>query len=105
MVLIQTDGLENASKDWSWEQVNQLITQQRGVYGWEVVFLGAGLNAARQADLLGIPRAATLSYVNTGAGAQSAFAAAASYTSMLRSTGAAQFSEQDRQAANDPQGE
>lgn len=43
--LIMTDGHENASEKWTWEAVKALITQQREVYGWEFIFLGANIDA------------------------------------------------------------
>jgi len=33
--LIMTDGMENASQHWNWDDVQRLVTQQREVYGWE----------------------------------------------------------------------
>ena len=41
MVLIVTDGLENASKEWTMPKVREAIAHQRTVYGWEFAFLGA----------------------------------------------------------------
>ena len=43
--LIMTDGMENSSHQWDWKAVNKLITQQREVYGWKFIFLGADIDA------------------------------------------------------------
>lgn len=52
--LIMTDGMENASQDWTWEAVKALITQQREVYGWEFIFLGADIDAVGIGRRMGV---------------------------------------------------
>lgn len=54
--LIMTDGMENASRQWTWEAVKRLITQQREVYGWEFIFLGADIDAIEVATRMGVSR-------------------------------------------------
>ena len=39
--MIVTDGLENASRTYTREQVFERIRHQADVYGWEFVYLGA----------------------------------------------------------------
>lgn len=43
--LIMTDGYENASREWTWDTVKALITQQREKYNWKFLFLGANIDA------------------------------------------------------------
>ncbi|MFM9033688.1 MAG: vWA domain-containing protein [Mycobacterium sp.] len=52
--LIMTDGMENASLRWTWEAVRELITQQRDVYGWEFIFLGADIDAVAVGARMGM---------------------------------------------------
>lgn len=52
--LIMTDGYENASRTWTWQAVKQLITQQREVYGWEFIFLGADIDAVDVGRRMGV---------------------------------------------------
>jgi hypothetical protein len=54
LVVILTDGLENASKDFSLKQINQMIQHQQEVYSWEFQFLAAGQDAIQAATNLGI---------------------------------------------------
>lgn len=54
--LIMTDGYENASRTWTWEAIRGLITQQREVYGWEFIFLGADIDAVDVASRMGMDR-------------------------------------------------
>lgn len=97
VVLIVTDGMENASREWTRAQVKELVTQQQNQWGWEFVFLGANMDAVGEAASFGITRNASLTYDVDNAGP--VLAAASAYTSNLRSTGVAMFSEKDRQDA------
>ena len=52
--VITTDGLENASREYSSERVKKLIEQQKEKYGWEFLFLGANIDAVETAGRIGI---------------------------------------------------
>lgn len=52
--VITTDGLENASSEFTYEKVKELIRHQQEKYNWEFIFLGANIDAAKEADSLGI---------------------------------------------------
>ncbi|WP_191566336.1 vWA domain-containing protein [Metabacillus idriensis] len=52
--VITTDGMENASRYFSYEKVKDLIKHQQEKYNWEFIFMGANIDAAHEADSLGI---------------------------------------------------
>ncbi len=54
LFVITTDGLENASHHYNYAKVKQMIQRQKEVYGWEFLFLGANIDAAREAARFGI---------------------------------------------------
>ena len=54
LFVITTDGMENASREYSYERVRQMIERQKEKYGWEFLFLGANIDAAREAARFGI---------------------------------------------------
>ena len=60
--LIMTDGMENASRQWSWDAVKRLITQQREVYGWEFIFLGANIDAVEVGMRMGVDADSALTF-------------------------------------------
>lgn len=62
LCVIQTDGWENASVDYSEEQVRDLLAEREASGRWTFVYLGAGPDTWQQAESLGIRRTA---YVNT----------------------------------------
>lgn len=55
MVAIMTDGMENASRDYSLANVKRLI-EEKTKEGWLFTFLGADLSSSRDADELGIKK-------------------------------------------------
>ena len=52
--VITTDGMENASRRYSYDQVKAMIETRQKEYGWEFLFLGANIDAAREAARFGI---------------------------------------------------
>lgn len=54
IVVITTDGLENASREFTYEKVRELIKHQQEQYSWEFIFLGANIDAAKEANSIGI---------------------------------------------------
>jgi uncharacterized protein YegL len=54
MFVIITDGLENASREFSYEKVRRMIERQKSQCGWEFIFLGANIDAVATAEQFGI---------------------------------------------------
>ena len=54
LFVITTDGMENASRRYTYDKVKSMIARQRERYGWEFLFLGANIDAAREAARFGI---------------------------------------------------
>lgn len=54
LFLVMTDGLENASRRYSLEEVKQRIDRQTGTYSWEFVYLGANQDALLEAGRMGM---------------------------------------------------
>lgn len=52
--VIITDGLENASKEYSAQRVKQMIRDRQDKDGWDFLFLGANLDAIAVAEDMGI---------------------------------------------------
>lgn len=54
MFVITTDGLENASREFSAGKIRQMVEHQQKTYGWEFIFLGANIDAIATAADIGI---------------------------------------------------
>ena len=54
LFVITTDGQENASRRYGYAELKRLIERQKERYGWEVLFLGANMDAVAAASRFGI---------------------------------------------------
>ena len=54
LFIITTDGMENASREYSYDRVRSMIEHEKEKYGWEFLFLGANIDATREAARFGI---------------------------------------------------
>ncbi|MBR2783505.1 MAG: VWA domain-containing protein [Firmicutes bacterium] len=52
--VITTDGYENSSRRYSYDQVQRMVKRQQEKYGWEFLFLGANMDAIAAARSFGI---------------------------------------------------
>ena len=68
LFIITTDGMENASHNYSYDQVKKMITRQQEKYHWEFLFLGANIDAAATADRFGIRRGNAVNFENDSEG-------------------------------------
>ena len=62
MLIITTDGMENASHRYSSDQVKKMIERQKEQYGWEFLFIGANIDAVETAAQFGIDRNRAVNY-------------------------------------------
>jgi hypothetical protein len=65
-----TDGLENASREYTLEKINAMIAEQRDKYSWQFIFLAANQDAIAAAARMGIGAAQALTYSHSTAGIQ-----------------------------------
>ena len=78
LVIIQTDGFENASQEFTSNGIKALVTEKQES-GWQFVLLGCGIDADAEGRDIGIPPGNTLTYGREGS--RAAFARAASSSS------------------------
>ena len=83
--MIITDGEENASKEYSVNQIKQMITHQTDVYKWNFTYLGADQDAFEEAAKMGISLDSTLNYKANSIGTRSMYDSVNCATTMLRS--------------------
>jgi len=80
-----TDGLENASQEFSRTDVRNLVAQREAA-GWTFVFLSAGLDAYSEARSFGYADGSVQSWAGDGEGASMAFASVSAAVANLRSS-------------------
>ncbi len=59
---ITTDGVENASREYSADQIKKMIQHQKEKYNWKFMFLGANIDAVSTAKRFGISEAYAVDY-------------------------------------------
>lgn len=62
LFIITTDGMENASRRYTYDKVRSMIERQKERYGWEFIFLGANIDAAAEARRMGIDESMAANY-------------------------------------------
>ncbi len=86
---IMTDGMENASREWTRPAIKALIEEHEQKYDWTFSYLGANQDAIEVGESMGIPAARSLTY-GTGTGnVQAAMDAYGSSSASLRQAVAA----------------
>lgn len=66
--IITTDGLENSSREFTYDKIKKLLTKKQEKDGWEFLFLGANIDAIEVAGKMGISRDDACDYVCDEAG-------------------------------------
>ena len=73
LVVITTDGMENASKRYSYEKVQAMIKKEQEKYGWEFIFIGANIDAVQEAKRFGIRKERAVNYVHDEIGTEAVY--------------------------------
>ena len=66
--VITTDGMENASMNYNYEQVKKMIEKEQKEYGWEFIFIGANIDACAEAERFGIKKERAVNYIHDDIG-------------------------------------
>ena len=66
--IITTDGMENASRLYTSDEVKRMVERQKEKYGWEFLFLGANIDAVETASHFGIGRDRAVRFHNDSRG-------------------------------------
>jgi hypothetical protein len=82
VLAIMTDGEENSSKEYSKTQIKNMITEHKDVWKWDILFIGAGIDAFAEAGSIGIDRSMTMDVDHNAKGIAQTFGCMSkSYTS------------------------
>ncbi len=84
MFVITTDGMENASRRYSSDEVKRMIERQKEKYGWEFLFIGANIDAVETASRFGIGRDRAVNYNADKEGTRVLYATVAQAVSSVR---------------------
>lgn len=82
--VITTDGLENASREYSRCQIKQMIEREKEKYGWEFLFLGANMDAVKEAGSFGIGADRSVTFQNDSQGIETNYRVVGETICMMR---------------------
>lgn len=85
--VITTDGMENASREFSQRQVKEMIEHQTNKYSWQFIFLGANIDVKEVASDIGISMDFAASYTATTIGVNSVYSTMSKITSDYKKNG------------------
>lgn len=93
VVTIITDGYENASKEYTWKAVQDMIKEQREKYSWVFTFIGANIDTKTVSESLGIDARLAKSYTANKAGTDSVYKTMSKAVTYTRSVSACKMSD------------
>lgn len=85
VVVIVTDGFENSSREFDRATVKNMIEHQQDKYSWMFMFLGANMDAGKEASDLGIKTEYAKTYAASKVGTTSVYTALNNAMTMTRS--------------------
>lgn len=85
MFIITTDGMENASRRFSSDEVKKMIEHQKAENSWEFLFIGANIDAVQTAAQFGIGHDRAVNYHADSQGTQVLYETLCAPISAMRS--------------------
>lgn len=73
LFVITTDGEENSSKKFTKATIEKIIKHQTNSHGWKFMFLGANMDAVKEAESIGIKKDCSVNYDYSGIGTRAVF--------------------------------
>ncbi len=74
LFVITTDGYENASREFTYKKVKEMIKFQQEKHQWEFLFIGANIDAAEEAGHLGVSEKDAIQFEASTVGVQKMYA-------------------------------
>ena len=85
LFVIITDGMENASREYTAAQIKNMVKKEQTKYGWEFIFLGANMDAVDEAEKIGIRASRAGNFTASEEGIDASYMAVGSVISEMRS--------------------
>ncbi len=86
--IITTDGMENASRRYTSNEIKEKIKRQSEKYGWEFIFLAANIDAVETAENIGIRSDRAANYNQTKEGVKRSYYAMSEAITTVRNCSA-----------------
>lgn len=86
LFVITTDGEENSSRSFNKSKIEKMIKHQTNGHGWKFMFLGANMDAVKEAESIGISKDWSTNYVYDSKGICDTFTTMSCTASAIRSS-------------------
>ncbi len=86
VIVIITDGMENASAEYSYKKVKAMVELQKAEFCWEFIFLGANIDAAETAGRFGVNSERVVNYHADSEGLKTSYNAVTNAASEFRAS-------------------
>ncbi len=86
LVVITTDGMENASREFTKDTVKEMVERMQKNHGWEFIFLGANIDSVKTAGGIGIRADRTANYHADSIGTAQNFCTVSAVASNFRAS-------------------
>lgn len=87
LFVITTDGEENSSRKFTKSQIEKMIKHQTNGHGWKFMFLGANMDAVKEASSIGISSDWSTKYTYTAKGVCDAYTTLSNAACSMRTVG------------------
>lgn len=95
VIAVYTDGLENASREYTKEKVAELVKRQENDYNWKFLFMGADIDTFGQAYQVGLTSASSVD--TSKAKSSQALGLMSAKVAQVRCRGSYEITQQDRE--------
>ncbi len=89
LFIITTDGMENSSREYSYDKVKKMVEKRKEKGHWEFIFMGANIDAVSVANKFGVDRSRAVRYECDGAGTALNYKVMSKMVSCARACGSA----------------
>jgi uncharacterized protein YegL len=88
VIMVITDGQENASSRFTKNQIKEMISHQEQVYNWSFAFVGANMDAVGEGTAIGVSKGNSLNYSASAGGTHRVYGAMSNSLRRARVAGA-----------------
>lgn len=99
IIVVVTDGMENASREYSALRVKEMVTEQTEKWNWTFMYLAANVDAFATGSVLGFSAGQTMNYDPSTAGVGNSYIAASANATRARRGDTTGFTDDERTAA------
>jgi Mg-chelatase subunit ChlD len=96
IVVVVTDGMENASREYTTEQVKAMVTEQTEQWGWTFMYLAANVDAFATGSGYGFAPGQTMAYAASSKGSKMSMSNLHANASRARRGDSSGFTEEER---------